>query len=113
MSSSSAVALLIVLLFFALWELGVRLRGTPVYLLPAPSRVIAVLLAHPGEFASASALTLGEAAAGLIFGVLAGALIAALLTLRPGLEGGVMTLAILLKSTQMVRTAPLRTIVMV
>ena len=36
--------------------------------------------------------------------------IAALLTLRPGLEGGVMTLAILVKSTPMVAIAPLLTI---
>lgn len=110
MRSSSAVALLIVAVFFLLWELGVRLRNTPVYLLPAPSRVIGMLLAHPGEFLSASALTLGEAAAGLVLGVLAGALIAALLSLRPGLEGGVMTLAILIKSTPMVAIAPLLTI---
>ena len=39
-----------------------------------------------------------------------GCCIAALLTLRPGLEGGVMTLAILVKSTPMVAIAPLLTI---
>ena len=108
--ASTLVALAIVAVFFVLWEIGVRLNNTPVYLLPAPTRVIAALAAHPGLFVSASALTLGEAAAGLVLGVLAGATIAALLTLRPGLEGGVMTLAILLKSTPMVAIAPLLTI---
>ena len=108
--SSSAVALLIVMVFFTLWELGVGGRPAPGVQQPRPRRVIAVLFAYPSEFLSASALTLGEAAAGLIFGVLAGALIAALLTLRPGLEGGVMTLAILVKSTPMVAIAPLLTI---
>ena len=53
---------------------------------------------------------MGEALAGLALGLTAGALIAALLTLRPGLEGGVMTLAILLKSTPMVAVAPLLTL---
>ena len=47
-------------------------------------------------------LTLGEALVGLLLGLLAGALLASLLTLQPGLEDGVMTLAILLKSTPMV-----------
>lgn len=108
--SSTTVALLIVAAFFVLWELGVRLSGTPVYLLPAPSRVVQVLFQYPDLFARSSALTLGEAAAGLLCGVLAGVLIASLLTLRPGLEGGVMTLAILIKSTPMVAIAPLLTI---
>ena len=57
-----------------------------------------------------SVITMGEALAGLALGLAAGALIAALLTLRPGLEGGVMTLAILLKSTPMVAVAPLLTL---
>ncbi|MDX9865136.1 MAG: ABC transporter permease subunit, partial [Anaerolineaceae bacterium] len=47
---------------------------------------------------------------GLLLGVLAGVLIASLLTLLPGLEDGVMTLAILLKSTPMVAIAPLLTL---
>jgi NitT/TauT family transport system permease protein len=45
-----------------------------------------------------------------VLGVLAGVLIASLLTLRPGIEGGVMTLAILIKSTPLVAIAPLLTL---
>jgi NitT/TauT family transport system permease protein len=107
---STLVALGIVLLFFLGWESWVRLAGLPIYLLPAPSRVFATLLAHPIDYAQATGITLGEALVGLVIGLLAGGMIAALLTLRPGLEGGVMTLAILVKSTPMIAIAPLLTI---
>ncbi len=108
--SSGAVAWIIVLAFFGLWEAAVRILQTPVYILPAPSKVILTLIDNPGSYAQATALTLGEALAGLLIGVLAGWLLAVLLTLFPGLEGGVMTLAILAKSTPLVAIAPLLTI---
>lgn len=104
------IALLIVLSFLLLWEAAVRLLGVPVYLLPAPSRILRTLFEHPALYAQASLLTLGEAFAGLLIGLLAGVMMAALLTLLPGLEEGVMTLAILLKSTPLVAIAPLLTI---
>ena len=104
------VALAIVAVFFAAWEGGVLLTHTPVYLLPAPSRVIQTLAANAELYAQAFLVTMGEALAGLALGLLAGGMIAALLTLQPGLEGGVMTLAILLKSTPMVAIAPLLTL---
>jgi len=107
---SMRVALAILLAFFLLWEAGVALARTPVYLLPAPSRVLQTLAANAPMYAEAALLTLGEALVGLLLGLLAGALLASLLTLQPGLEGGVMTLAILLKSTPMVALAPLLTL---
>ena len=61
-------------------------------------------------YLQASLLTLGEALAGLLLGILAGALAASLLTINPQLENGVMTLAILIKSTPLVAIAPLLTI---
>lgn len=100
----------IIIGFLALWEAGVRLTGIPQYLLPAPSQVLRVLYTYPGDYAQASLITLGEALGGLILGVTAGFFIASLLTLRPGLESGVMLLAILIKSTPMVAIAPLLTI---
>lgn len=107
---SLAVAWGIVGLFLLAWEAAVRLTNTPPYLLPAPSLVIRTLADHPGLYAEAAAVTLSEALLGLLLGVLAGAFTASLLTLAPGLEDGVMTLAILLKSTPMVAIAPLLTL---
>ncbi len=103
-------AWLIVGVFLILWETIVRLKNTPVYLLPAPSTVITTIFSFPLTYAQASLITIGEALAGLCLGVLAGLLIASLLTLLPGLEDGVMTLAILIKSTPLVAIAPLLTL---
>ena len=109
-SRSALVAWGIVLIFLLAWEGGVHLTQTPPYLLPAPSLVFKTLIAHPALYIRAAGITRGEALGGLLLGVLAGTLIASLLTLLPGLEDGVMTLAILIKSTPMVAIAPLLTL---
>ena len=103
-------AFIIVVLFFLLWEGWVHIRHLPVYLLPAPSRVLLTLGQQPAYFLQASLITLGEAILGLFFGSLCGFLIAVLLVLLPGWEDGVMTLAILVKSTPLVAIAPLLTL---
>lgn len=107
---SGWIALAIVLTFLGAWELAVRIFEVPIYILPAPSRTISTLFSNPTLYLEASALTLGESLAGLLIGVLAGGLLAVLLIMLPGLEGGVMTLAILMKSTPLVAIAPLLTI---
>lgn len=107
---STLIAWAIVLVFFSIWEAGVRLFQVPVYLLPAPSVVVQTLMTNLLTYADATWITVGEALSGLVLGVLAGFLIASLLTLFPGLEDGVMTLAILIKSTPLVAIAPLLTL---
>jgi NitT/TauT family transport system permease protein len=104
------VALAIVVVFFVVWELCVRAFQVPAYLLPAPTHIFLTLKQNAGLYAEATFLTLGEALAGLVLGLLAGALLASLLSLVPALEGGVMTLAILVKSTPLVAIAPLLTL---
>ncbi len=103
-------AVLLVGLALAVWEAGVRLYGVPVYLLPAPSRVLATLGANAGEYALAAGITAAEAAGGLVLGALAGFALATLMSLWPRGEQGVITLAILVKSTPLVAVAPLLTI---
>lgn len=103
-------AALTVLFAFLLWEIGVRMTATPVYLLPAPSRIVQTLAAQPGYFAVATLVTLGEALAGLFLGLTVALTVAVLVTLRPGAERGVMALAILVKSTPLAAIAPLLTI---
>jgi len=107
---SGWIALAIVLIFLSAWELAVWYFEVPVYILPAPSRTLVTLVINPKLYLEATALTLGESLAGLLIGVLAGGLLAVLLIMLPGLEGGVMTLAILMKSTPLVAIAPLLTI---
>jgi len=107
---SGWIALLIVTSFLLLWEGAVRLWKIPSYLLPAPSHILTTLVSHPRLYLEASAITFGEALLGLFCGITVGALTAILLTLWPRLEGGVMTLAILIKSTPLVAIAPLLTL---
>lgn len=106
----TGIALSMLAVFILVWELIVRLLSIPVYLLPAPSRVISTLASHPLLYTNATLITLGEALGGLLLGVLAGVLLASLLVLLPGIEDGVMTLAILMKSTPLVAIAPLLTL---
>ncbi|GAB4494393.1 MAG: ABC transporter permease [Anaerolineales bacterium] len=95
---------------FTAWEILVWWFGVPVYLLPAPSRIFSTFLERPAYFLAALLVTLGEALSGLLIGGLVGILVAALVSLRPSLERGVMTLAILVKSTPLAAIAPLLTI---
>ena len=78
--------------------------------MPAPTRILATLFTNLSDFGQATLYTLGEALVGLLLGMAAGALLACLLILAPGIEDGVMTLAILVKSTPLVAIAPLLTL---
>jgi len=109
-NNSLLFALLLVAALLAFWELAVRLSGTPIYILPAPSRIAQTFLAQPAYYLGALLVTLGEALTGLTLGTLVGIGVAALVNLRPQLERGVMTLAILVKSTPLAAIAPLLTI---
>ncbi len=107
---SNLIAWIIVIFFLAGWEIIVHITRTPVYLLPAPSRILVTIWQNPESYLQASAITFGEALSGLVLGIISGVLLASLLTLLPGLEDGVMTLAILVKSTPLVAIAPLLTL---
>lgn len=114
MNADARQSLRFVVLFVAVtlaaWEVLTRLADVPVYLLPAPSRIIQTLLARPGYYAQALLITLGEAAGGLLVGASCGAGLAVMVSLRPHISQGVMTLAILIKSTPLAAIAPLLTI---
>jgi NitT/TauT family transport system permease protein len=107
---SNGIALLLVGATLALWEVLVWWREVPIYILPAPSQVMATLVENGAMYGVATAVTLGEALLGLLLGTLAGVGLAVVLSLWPRLERGVMTLAILAKSTPLVAIAPLLTI---
>lgn len=105
-----ALAAVIVLPVILLWEVLVGILGVPPYLLPSPSQILINLAENFDLYFKASLLTLGEALAGLLLGLLAGILGATILGLWPRMERGVMTLAILVKSTPLIAIAPLLTI---
>jgi ABC-type nitrate/sulfonate/bicarbonate transport system permease component len=107
---NSTIALLIVAGVLVSWEIVVNLADTPIYILPAPSRILLTLVSNQETYFYSTLITLGEAALGLILGTLAGASAASLLGIWPRMEQGVMTIAILIKSTPLVAVAPLLTI---
>ncbi|MCC6174511.1 MAG: ABC transporter permease [Chloroflexi bacterium] len=94
-------------LVLALWEVAVRVRGVPGYLLPAPSMVAARFAGDPAFFLVEGAVTLAEALAGLLVG--GGlALGAGLLMARwRWLERALLPVAIVAKVTPIVIVAPL------
>ncbi|MFP3914283.1 MAG: ABC transporter permease [Actinomycetota bacterium] len=93
-----------------LWEAGVRLSGTPVYLLPGPTDVVGVLADDLAHLVPAAGVTAGEALAGLVLGGAVGLLMAVVVTFWGQLEQGVMSLALLIKSTPIIAVAPILTI---
>ena len=108
--TSSLSAWIIVMVFFVLWEVLVRLFKVPVYILPKPSQVLVTIGQNVSTYLDGTFVTVGEALCGLFLGMMAGILLASLLTFYPRLEGGVMTLSILIKSTPLVAIAPLLTL---
>ena len=82
------LASMIVLPVILIWEFLVRVFQIPVYLLLSPSQILVNLAENYELYFEASLLTLGEALAGLILGLLAGILGATLLGLRPRMERG-------------------------
>lgn len=100
----------LVILIMLVWEAGVRISGTPVYLLPAPTAVLGYLVSHWLNLAAAGLVTLAEAAAGLIIGTVLGLCLAVLINFHRQLEQGIMSVALMVKSTPIIAIAPILTI---
>lgn len=92
------------------WEMGVWLSGVEVYLVPAPSDIVRALVDGVDSLAPAAGITLGEAILGLALGGAFGLGIATIITFWSQLEQGVMSLALLIKSTPVIAIAPILTI---
>ena len=110
MTRRTRAGLALVVLALAAWEIAVRLTDTPVYLVPAPSDIAGVLGEDVTGLVPASLVTLGEALAGLALGAAVGLAMAVLVTFWGQLEQGVMSLALLIKSTPIIAVAPILTI---
>lgn len=100
----------LVLVLLAAWEVGVRASGIPVYLVPAPSDVAASLVNGSSGLAPAAAVTLLEALAGLAIGTAVGIGLAVTITFWGQFEQGILSLALLIKSTPIIAVAPILTI---
>lgn len=110
MTRRTVAGLALVILVLGGWELWVRASGTPVYLVPAPSDIASVLGEDASGLVPAALVTLGEAVAGLALGGAIGLAMAVIVTFWGQLEQGVMSLALLIKSTPIIAVAPILTI---
>lgn len=90
-----------------LWEIIVRVRQVPVYILPAPTVIVTALGQDLCYYISQSLVTLGEALGGLLLGLAIGIAVAILITFWKQLERGILALAILIKTMPLVAIAPL------
>lgn len=100
----------ILVLALGAWEVGVRMSETPSYLVPSPGDVLGVLGSDLDTLIPATLVTLGEALAGLLLGGAVGLALAAVITFWSQLEQGVMSLALLIKSTPIIAVIPILTI---
>ena len=69
-----------------LWEISVRLAGTPAYLLPPPSLIGEAFIARPDYYLGHAAITASEILVGLVTGTLLGVLTALVIAASPRLE---------------------------
>ena len=70
----------------AVWEVAVRLTGTPAFLLPSPSRIGEAFLARPDYYLEHAAITATEILIGLATGALLGVATALVIAASPRLE---------------------------
>ncbi len=104
------LALAVIVVLMLVWEWMCIIYHLPTYILPAPSLILNTFFANINLYVEASLLTFTEAAVGLLLGTMLGISIALLIHFLPRFEEGVMTIALLIKSTPMVAIAPLLTI---
>lgn len=102
-----AAPLVFVAVLLLAWEGAVRALHTPSYLMPAPSEVIAALIANAPILASSAWNTLSMALWALVIASACAIVIALLIGLSPLAESAVRPLAVALQVTPIVAIAPL------
>jgi len=93
--------------FFGLWELGVRLFGVPNYILPAPSEIALELASDPMWYARHSAYTIGACLMGFFLALVIGILASIGIVYSRVLENTLYTLLVSLNSIPKIALAPL------
>lgn len=88
-------------------EIGLRLSGTPAYLLPRPSAVIVALLASSAELGRATLQTALTASAGLLASALLGGLAAIALCSHPWIRRAFYPYAVFFQTVPIVAIAPM------
>jgi NitT/TauT family transport system permease protein len=101
------VPLLVFLSALAVWETIVAVKEIPSYILPAPSAIVAKLVADRELLFSSLLVTLGVTLQALLIATLAGVALALLLAQSKWLERALLPFAIVLQVTPVIAIAPL------
>lgn len=88
------------------WETAVRVAGVPVYIMPAPSAILAALIDNAPDLLAGLAVTLEVTFAALLLAVATGVLIAVVLASSPLAERTFFPYAVFLQVTPIVTVAP-------
>ncbi len=99
--------LLLLAALLGLWQAGVRLAETPVYILPAPSDVALSLIADWPSLWPSLLVTLEVTGLALLFAIVGGGGLAVLFSLSRTLERAIYPLAVVLQVTPVIGIAPL------
>ncbi|HEX9370035.1 MAG TPA: ABC transporter permease [Roseiflexaceae bacterium] len=105
--NSVVPSLLTFALVIGLWEAAVRFFGVPLYLLPAPSGILAAFLQQPGYLLQVGLFTFSEALAGFAIGCTLGALVGAVCVRFPLLAEGMMPFAVASNAVPIVALSPI------
>ncbi len=100
-------ALLTFVLAIGVWEGAVRGFGIPLYLLPAPSQILATFLAQPGYLMQIGIATFRNALAGCAIGCTLGVLVAVVCVRWRLVAEGVIPLAVAAGAVPIIALAPL------
>ena len=106
-AADTVVPLVIALLALVAWEVLVRWREVPAYILPAPSVVARTLVADWGILWPALLVTLHITLLALLVSVVGGVGLAFLFTLSPWVERSLFPFAVILQVTPIIAIAPL------
>jgi NitT/TauT family transport system permease protein len=99
--------LLTFVVVIALWEGAVRLFGVPLYLLPAPSQILATFLARPGYLLGIGMATFSNAVIGCTIGCALGVAVAALCVRWTIVADGLVPLAVAASAVPIIALSPL------
>lgn len=102
----AATPLVALAVLLVVWEVVVRVREIPPFMLPTPSTVVRTLVERRGELAAAWLATVRTMLAALALAVATGVAAAALFAASRRLEAGLFSLAVVLQVTPLVAVAP-------
>jgi NitT/TauT family transport system permease protein len=99
--------MLVILGFFAVWQLGVMLMKPPEYILPSPVAIFQEMLSAPLWYLNHTILTIGATLLGFLLALLIGCLSAVGIVYSRILENTLYTLLVALNSVPKIALAPL------